>query len=99
MVCVRQEAKGRVSTPEVSLGMAGEPDTRKRVRPVRWEAHRNLVWQQTKALCVHPIANKAEKSESLYDSGIRKSCTHGETILLNLILHGDMAALRSRLDT
>jgi hypothetical protein len=38
--------------------VAGEPDTKKLVRPVRREAHRNLVWKQTKALCIHPIAGK-----------------------------------------
>jgi hypothetical protein len=60
-VCARQEAKGRVSTPDDALGMAGEPDTSKGVRPVRREAHRNLVWQQTKALCVHPIVLQQKK--------------------------------------
>jgi hypothetical protein len=64
-VCARQGANGRVSTPEDALGMAGEPDTKKLVRPVRREAHRNLVWKQTKALCVHPIVRKAAKQEGM----------------------------------
>jgi hypothetical protein len=64
-VCARQEAKGRVCTPEDVLGMAGEPDTSKGVRPVRREAHRNLASQEAKALCVHPIAGKAEGPEGV----------------------------------
>jgi hypothetical protein len=36
--------------------MAGEPDTKKLVRPVRRETHRNLVGNPIKARCVHPIA-------------------------------------------
>jgi hypothetical protein len=39
--------------------MAGEPDTEKLVRPVRREAHRNLVGNPIKARCVYPIAVKA----------------------------------------
>jgi hypothetical protein len=64
-VCAKQGANGRVCTPEDALGMAGEPDTKKLVRPVRREAHRNLAWQQTKALCVHPIVGKAAKHEGM----------------------------------
>src|SRR5689334_2012991 len=34
----------------------GEPDTEKLVRPVRWEGHRNLTWQQEKALGPYPTS-------------------------------------------
>ncbi len=34
--------------------MAGEPDTSKGVRPVRWGGHRNLNWKQCKALGPYP---------------------------------------------
>ncbi|EFH84451.1 hypothetical protein Krac_5494 [Ktedonobacter racemifer DSM 44963] len=64
------------------LGTAGEPDTEKLVRPVRWETHRNLIWKQIKALCVHPIASNAEKPEGMYSNLLRKSCMHGETVFV-----------------
>ena len=35
-------------------GMAGEPYTSKDARAVRWGGHRNLDWQQSKALGPHP---------------------------------------------
>jgi hypothetical protein len=35
-------------------GMAGEPDTPKDVRPVRRGGHRNLTWEQEKALGPYP---------------------------------------------
>ena len=41
--------------------MALEPDTEQLVRPVRREAHRNLICKQVKALGVYPIKLAEER--------------------------------------
>jgi hypothetical protein len=58
--------------------MAGEPDTSKGVRPVRWEGHRNLTWEQEKALAPYPtitpytfLIMPSADSRDLFDNGKR----------------------------
>src|SRR5215472_14412573 len=48
-----QGMRNAKSRPE-KQHMAGEPDTSKGVRPVRWGGHRNLNWKQFKALGPYP---------------------------------------------
>ncbi|WP_236023162.1 hypothetical protein [Dictyobacter formicarum] len=42
---------------------AGKPDTRKPVRPVWWGGHRNLAWQQEKALGPYPTLHTLRREK------------------------------------
>src|SRR6266568_4317253 len=60
-----QGMRNAESRPEKPC-MAGEPDTEKLVRPVRWGGHRNLTWRQEKALGPHPTPPTFGHQRDLY---------------------------------
>jgi len=53
-VGIKRQGMRNAGNRTEKLYRAGEPDTEKLVRPVRWEGHRNLTWQQEKALGPYP---------------------------------------------
>jgi len=55
-----QGMRNAKSRPE-KQHMAGEPDTSKGVRPVRWGGHRNLNWKQFKALGPYPTLHPRKR--------------------------------------